>query len=291
MIAYNSKEWLRPVYQFHKADTFRKLFPMLIVMAMYCFGIHMLEIHYLKLGQNSHIKNITLMHNLLGFAISMLLVFRTNTAYDRWWEGRKLWGELVNKSRNLAVKLYSMLPPDAANHREYISKLMQFFPQQLVQHLLKETTRVELDGELKHLAFDDKKHLPTQTILHLQQRVQLLYNQNIIDGYQLLALTPDINAYLDICGAAERIKNTPIPYTYTSFIKKFIVFYVATLPLGFVFSLGLIAVPVVVFIFYVLASLELIAEDIEDPFGTDSNDLPMQELANIIAKNVADVLN
>jgi putative membrane protein len=290
MIAYNSKEWLRPVYQFHKADTFRKLLPLLLLMALYTIGVHVLEIRYLKLAQNSNIKNITLMHNLLGFAISMLLVFRTNTAYDRWWEGRKLWGDLVNKSRNLAVKLSTMLPAEAAEHRLYINTLMQYFPHQLVQHLIKETTRVELDSASAGLAFDQSKHLPTQTVLHLQQRIQLLYKQQVIDGYQLLAITPDVNAYLDICGAAERIKNTPIPYTYSSFIKKFIVLYVGTLPLGFVFSLGLIAVPVVVFVFYVLASLELIAEDIEDPFGGDVNDLPMQELANIIAKNVHEVL-
>jgi len=96
---------------------------------------------------------------------------------------------------------------------------------------------------------------------------------------------------MDICGACERIKNTPIPFSYSSFIKKFILFYTITLPIGYVFSLGYFIIPVVVFIFYVLASLELIAEEIEEPFGKDENDLPMERLIQTITKNVKDILD
>jgi putative membrane protein len=96
--------------------------------------------------------------------------------------------------------------------------------------------------------------------------------------------------YLEICGACERIKNTPIPYSYSSFIKKFIVIYTLTLPFGVAFSLGYLAIPVVTFIFYVLASLELIAEEIEDPFGDDANDLPMKRLATVIGQNAEEIL-
>ncbi|HCY89477.1 MAG TPA: hypothetical protein DHV17_04380, partial [Chitinophagaceae bacterium] len=94
----------------------------------------------------------------------------------------------------------------------------------------------------------------------------------------------------DICGACERIKNTPIPYSYSAFIKKFIFIYVLTLPFGFAFNLGYYSIPVTTFIFYVLASLELIAEEIEDPFGQDSNDLPMQRMAEAIGGNIRDIL-
>jgi len=120
--------------------------------------------------------------------------------------------------------------------------------------------------------------------------VQRLYRDGAITGDQLIVLNTELVQYLDICGACERIKNTPIPYSYSSFIKKFIVIYVFTLPFGFAFTLGYLATPVVMFIFYVLASLELIAEDIEDPFGTDSNDLPMDRLAENIKKNVEEIL-
>jgi len=92
MINYNPKEWFTFIFRFHKADTFRKLFPLIIGVSAYSAVIGYLEIMVLKLGDNSYLKNISIMHTLLGFIISILLVFRTNTAYDRWWEGRKLWG-------------------------------------------------------------------------------------------------------------------------------------------------------------------------------------------------------
>ncbi|HRF79967.1 MAG TPA: bestrophin family ion channel, partial [Flavobacteriales bacterium] len=123
------------------------------------------------------------------------------------------------------------------------------------------------------------------------QRVQRMYHEKTITGDQLIVLNTELVQFLDICGACERIKNTPIPYSYSSFIKKFIVIYVLTLPFGFVFSLGYIAIPVVMFIFYVLASLELIAEEIEDPFGTDTNDLPMDKIGQKIKENVEEILN
>ena len=112
MISYNTKDWFTFIFKFHKADTFRKLFPLIIAICIYSGIVAWLEIYYWKLSELSHIKNIPLMHGLLGFAISMLLVFRTNTAYDRWWEGRKLWDSLVNNSRNLAMKLQVILPPE-----------------------------------------------------------------------------------------------------------------------------------------------------------------------------------
>jgi putative membrane protein len=96
---------------------------------------------------------------------------------------------------------------------------------------------------------------------------------------------------MDICGACERIKNTPIPYSYSAFIKKFIFFYVLTLPLGYVSNMGYLIIPVVIFIFFVLASLEIIAEEIEDPFGRDTNDLPMQRIAENIKKNMVEILS
>ncbi len=97
-------------------------------------------------------------------------------------------------------------------------------------------------------------------------------------------------SFTDICGACERIKNTPIPFSYSAFIKKFIFLYIVTLPVGYVFQLGYYVVPVTALVFYVLGSLELIAEEIEDPFGTDENDLPMEKIASNIQKHVAEII-
>ena len=293
MISYNPKDWVRFVFNFHKADTFRKLLPLMLVLAAYSWGIAYWELEYLKLSADSHLRNLSLLHNLLGFAISMLLVFRTNTAYDRWWEGRKQWGTLVNESRNLAVKLNMMLPHDDQKHRSFFMQLIPRFAQELVYHLQSEETRLALDAqphpEIPN--FDRKKHIPNQVASLIVSRVHLLYKQGVIGGEQLLLLNKEVSALLEICGACERIKNTPIPYSYSGFIKKFIFIYIATLPLGYVFNLGYLVIPVVVFVFYVLASLELIAEEIEDPFGKDTNDLPMQRLTDTIERNVREILS
>jgi putative membrane protein len=290
MINYNPKDWFTFIFRFHKADTFRKLFPLIIGICIYSWLITFLEIRVLKLSENSHLKNIPVMHGLLGFAISMLLVFRTNTAYDRWWEGRKLWGALVNNSRNLAIKLAVMLPKDDHEAKNFFRKIIPAFAYALHNHLRNEETRIELfeNGEnsnlLRHI--DHKKHIPNQVAKLMIDHINDCYTQNKIDGNQLIVLNAEMQSFSDICGACERIKNTPIPFSYSVFIKKFIFFYVMTLPFGYVFILGYYVIPVVAFIFYVLASLEMI----EDPFVNDDNDVPTGKIAANIHNHVNEIL-
>ncbi|HPN67966.1 MAG TPA: bestrophin family ion channel [Saprospiraceae bacterium] len=292
MDTYNSKDWIRPIIYFHKSDTFRKLLWFLVCIGVFTGIIAYLELEYFKLGEKSYVRNIPIMHNLLGFAISMLLVFRTNTAYDRWWEGRKLWGTLVNISRNFAIKVNNYLPTADLNNRQFFKQLIVAFPESLHKHLQLEKTRLELDEDAHPEIpdFYDSHHAPMQIVDTMQKKISQLYNQKIIDGYQLMILDKEVATYMDICGACERIKNTPIPFTYSSFIKKFIFIYTFTLPFGFAFTLGYFAIPIVMFIFYVLASLELIAEEIEEPFGKDVNDLPMGKMSLTIKKSVTGIL-
>jgi putative membrane protein len=124
----------------------------------------------------------------------------------------------------------------------------------------------------------------------MMAQLQTLHKKGFLSPEQLLFINPEITSFLDICGACERIKNTPIPYSYSVFIKKFIFLYVLTLPVGLVFSLGYFTIAVVVFVFYVLGSLELIAEEIEEPFGKDANDLPMLRMCENIKRNVEEIL-
>ncbi len=294
MINYNPKEWFTFIFRLHKADTFRKLFPLIIGICAYSGIIAFLEIEYFKLSAGSNVKNIPVMHSLLGFAISMLLVFRTNTAYDRWWEGRKLWGALVNNSRNLAIKLSAILPENDEENRSFFRSVIPAYAATLRSHLSAEKTRVELfEADKRHPllnAIDESKHLPNQIATSIFKKIQELYQQKIITGDQLIFLNTELQSFTDICGACERIKNTPIPFSYSVFIKKFIFIYVMTLPFGFVFNLGYYVIPVVAFVFYVLASLELIAEEIEDPFGGDENDVPTDKIANNIRNNINELI-
>lgn len=294
MISYNPKDWFTFIFRIHKADTVTKLAPMLIAISLYSALIAFLELEYWNLGSNSYVRKIPVMHTLLGFVISLLLVFRTNTAYDRWWEGRKLWGKLVNNSRNLALKLSAILPAEEQQLRSFFRKTIPAYAFTLHRHLRLEKTRIALFDETEHReAFqkiDEDKHMPNQVALLMYQQLQSLFDSGKLTGEQMLFLNAELQSFTDICGACERIKNTPIPFSYSVFIKKFIFIYIMTLPFGYVFDLGYYVIPVVAFVFYVLASLEIIAEEIEDPFSGDSNDIPTEKLSENIKRHVEEIL-
>ncbi|MEN9296509.1 MAG: hypothetical protein RJA42_776 [Bacteroidota bacterium] len=286
MVQYNTKDWITFIFKLHQSDTFRKLLPLMFFIGAYSGLICFLEMEYFHLGEDSKVKNISIMHGMLGFVISLLLAYRTNTAYDRWWEGRKLWGSLVNSSRNLALKLAAILDNEVDRH--FYQKVIPLYAFVLQKYLADDESGLVLFEGLD-LQIDHTKHKPNQVAKMIMKKSNDLYNTGRISGHQLLCINAELQSFTDVCGACERIKNTPIPYSYSAFIKKFIFIYVMTLPFSYVFTLGYYVIPVVVFIFYVLASLELIAEEIEDPFGTDANDLPTDKIAANIKKHVEEI--
>ncbi len=285
MINYNPKDWISFIFHVHKADTIRQLWKLMLSVAIFSGIIAYLELNHLKLAETTYIKNMGMMHNLLGFVISMLLVFRTNTSYDRWWEGRKMLGGLVNVSRNFALRINALdlKQEDKAFFKYAIAKYAFALKEHLreQQYFGKDAILIEIDGG---------KHIPNQVASSMMKKVYELNRMGEINNEHLIILNKDITQFTDLCGACERIKNTPIPYSYSAFIKKFIFVYVLTLPIGWVFSLGYFVIAIVPFILYVLASLELIAEEIENPFGNDANDLPVDEIAENIEKHVGEII-
>jgi putative membrane protein len=286
MVQYNTKDWITFIFRFHQSDTFRKLLPLMVLIGVYSGLVCFLEEEVFHLGEDSLVKNISVMHSMLGFVISLLLAYRTNTAYDRWWEGRKLWGSLVNNSRNLALKIAVILESEIDRH--FFQKVIPLYAHILQKYLADDEAGLVLFEGLD-LDIDHTKHKPNQVAKMLFKKTDELYKSGKISGHQLLYLNTELQSFTDVCGACERIKNTPIPYSYSAFIKKFIFFYVMTLPFSYTFILSYYVIPVVVFIFYVLASLELIAEEIEDPFGNDANDLPTEKIAANIKKHVDEI--
>ncbi|MCF2491426.1 bestrophin family protein [Dyadobacter sp. CY347] len=282
MIDYNPKEWFRYIFYFQKGDTVRKLMPLIMTIAVYSLAVAYLLLIHFKLKENTDLKNISLMHSLLGFVISMLLVFRTNTAYDRWWEGRKQWGSLMNISRNLALKINALLGKDNELERKFFMKMIPNYAFALKNHLRSGYRSEEFDDSelFKKTALKVHDHIPNQIAAAIFGKVIELQKAGVLLPEHTILLNHELEAFTNICGACERIKNTPIPLSYSSFIKKFIFIYCLTLPIGYVFSLHFLVVPFVMFVFYILASLEVIAEEIEDPFGVDSNDLPMERICS-----------
>ncbi len=262
----------------------------MILVGLYSWGIQYLEVEYLHLTSKSGVSNVGMIHSLLGFVLSLLLVFRTNTAYDRWWEGRKLWGKLVNDTRNFAIKINTILG-DNRQDAEQIARYLKFFPHFLAKHLSKESTRLALDEDYSEIEKSLKNHGPSEIIILLNHKLNQLKKEGKISEIEMLYLDTQLSGFLDMCGGCERIKNTPIPYSYSSFIKKFIILYVFALPIAYVITIGLFMIPLTVFVYYVLMSLELIAEEIEDPFNNDENDIPMETLAQNIEKNVHQIMS
>lgn len=283
MINYNPKNWIHFIFSLHKSDTIRILWKELIYIAILTALITFLELHFF--GSNPILKNLTSVYSLLGFVISLLLVFRTNTAYDRWWEGRKLWGAVVNDSRNLAT-LFSTMELKETERKKF-AELLILFSATMKSHLRGE--KITDLNEFKEVAIATNQ--PLWSAKQLQSELYRLLKEQRIDTVQWMHLNKLTANLIDSLGACERIQNTPIPFSYSLFFKKFIFIYVVTMPLAFVEPFQYWSVLISTFVFYALVSMEILAEEIEDPFGTDENDLPLDDICARIEQNVNQILS
>jgi putative membrane protein len=275
MINYDPKSWWGLIFKFHKSDTFRRLLPAMVSVALFSAGIAYVDIQVWP----HRFHATTAFHSLLGFVISLLLVFRTNTAYERWWEGRRQWGALTNTSRNIALKLDARLPKGHVSRR-LVAEALGEYAAALKNHLR--------DIPATHAG--PIRHPPNAVAARLFREMDGLRRSGDLGLGDIINLNADLTALTDICGACERIKKTPIPYSYSLFLKKFVFVYIVSMPFAFVADFGYWAALFTTFMFYVLASLEIIAEEVENPFGVDANDLPTDEMAKNIAANVREIL-
>ena len=286
MITYDPKNWIQLIFALKKSDTFRMLWKELIYIALLSMLIAFLEITFFPKAQA--LNSLISVYSLLGFVISLLLVFRTNTAYDRWWEGRKIWGQFINDSRNLSVKLANF--EITREERYFFARMIPNFALASKEHLRKGTdlNLLELTDD-ERIKFASKSHIPLYVMQVITQKIELIKKEARISNEDYLALSKNINSLIDGVGACERIKATPIPFSYSMFIKKFIFIYVISLPLAFVNIFGYWAAFISTFVFYALVSMEVLAEEIEDPFGSDDNDLPTDTISEKIQQNCKEV--
>lgn len=268
----------------------KTLLPVLVFMAALSFGIEVVY-DYFELSPENFPGTLS-MHSLLGIVLGLFLVFRINSAYDRWWEGRKMWGGMVNSTRNLALKLNAYLSKEDHESREWFAKMIPNFIIATKEHLRRGTQISELDPPSDDFANKLKqyKHKPNHLSAMLYTKVNDLYKKGDLTGYHLMNLDKELKDFTDLIGACERIKNTPIPYSYSMYIKKFLFIYIVTLPFAFINNFGYFTEIIVVLITFILLSVELISEEIEDPFGKDVNDLPTDELSDKIRENVKEIL-
>jgi putative membrane protein len=292
MVNYNPKAWFSLILHAYSRHVMRTLRPVLIFMGVYSAVCCYLILDVFRLHEKDFHSTIG-MHSLLGIVLGLFLVFRTNSAYDRWWEGRKLWGSMVNNTRNLSHKLNAFLKKDDFENRNFFARMIPNFAISVKDHLRNGSNLNHFDPVGVNFSdqFNQINHIPNKISSLMYERANELYVNKTLSGDQLFLIDKELKEFSDILGACERIKNTPIPYSYTMYIKKFIFIYIITLPFGFVTQTEYMTIPIVILISFVIFSVELIAEEIEDPFGRDINDLPTDELSLKIRENVHEIFS
>lgn len=223
----------------------------------------------------------------ISLVVGMLLVFRMNTAYDRWWEGRKLLGQLMNSSRFLSMKVDNYV--EDRELKNTLEKLIISYAYAVAEHLQDNTafgtTFGYLPDQFKE-GFIEAKHKPSFVLNILSKKFLALNKSGVISNEQLLTLESCVSSFTDVVGACERIKFTPIPFAYAIHLKRIILLYCLMLPFTLISDYGYWSVLVIMVIFFVLVGIEVISEEIEEPFGKDDNDLPIMETATNIKKNI-----
>jgi ion channel-forming bestrophin family protein len=289
MIVYESNQhFLGDILHLAKSWTMVKIMRMVLAMGFYAGAITALMMLLLP----DHELMDASIFSFLGIVLSILLVFRTNNSYDRWWEGRKQWGALVNTCRNLAVTVHTTFPKEDMHSRHMMAKLIANFCLAFKEHLRKGVDLGELIllTDADRAEYATKSHIPNHISLQIHQLIHRVYKGGGITGEDYLNLKPHTQDLLDILGACERIRKTPIPFSYAVFIKVFIAAYALLLPFALVATFGLWTPPIMMLIFFAFIGIEMMAEEIENPFSLDCNNLPTGTLANTIKSNVFEIL-
>lgn len=230
-------------------------------------------------GQNVGISS--LLHQLVGLALGLLLVFRTNASYDRFWEGRKLWGGIVNETRNL-VRLAVVHFRD----RELLlrlTRLTALFPF-AAMHQLRGTIGRHPDPEFQALLAS--QHGPLAVATRLTQILREAKDRGDYGEVLLHSLDQNIQQLIDYIGGCERIRKTPLPFAYVVHLRRALVVYCFTLPFALVDTFGWFTILDVLLVSYVFFGIEEIGVEIEGPFGHDDNDLPLEDISTGIEHNL-----
>jgi len=275
--------WVGALSAFHKAPVFKQVALVLVPYTGYAALVYLVD--RFLIGEWLAIRPN--LHALLGTVMGLLLVFRTNTAYDRWWEGRKLWGQLVNDSRNLAIKIQSCVRAPELE-RQMLGVRLISFAHALKDHLRGESRLSKLPGFSNDA--EKPEHIPAYVVRSMYEQFERWRREDQLDGFEMLFIDRHSASLMDICGACERIKKTPIAASYRWFLRQLIGIYLVTLPWALVEDFQMWEIPTVALIGYFMIGIELIAEDIEEPFGTGADDLKLDEICQGIENSVSEIL-
>lgn len=287
--------WFQVILQLEKSVV-PTILPWVIFCGLYGFLVSVL--HYLGLPIALPQTKGVVTQAVLSFNIglTLLLVFRTNTAHDRFWEGRKLWGSLVNTVRNLARGIWIVVkeqePKDRAE-KEAILRLIVAFAIAMKLHLRREPLDEQLASLMssgQYSLLKDINHSPLQIAFWIGDYLQHQYDRNSLPIYQLTTLHKSVDDLVDILGGCERILKTPLPLIYSVRLKQLVLIYCLVLPFEIVRDLTWWTGILMAFVSFALLSIEQIGSEIEEPFGHDPNDLPLDTICNTMLSNVEELI-
>lgn len=278
MIVRPQQHWMRLIFVWH-GSVLSKIFSRLLLNFLLSIAVIIMLPWYTMLG----IKFTLAPFSILGVAIAIFLGFRNNACYSRYVEARHLWGQLMIASRSLLREVKTTLPDDA--------ELGQFVRLQIAfAHCLRMTLR--RNPQAKPLAkYLSEKDL--QTVFAAQSpanRILLLMGEWLAvrrrDGQLSDILFHSLNNRLNdmsaVLAGCERIENTPVPFAYTLILHRTVYLFCIMLPFALVVDLHYMTPFISVLISYTFISLDTLAEELEDPFGTENNDLPLDAICNAI---------
>ncbi len=226
---------------------------------------------------------------LTGAVLALVLVLRTNAGYERWWEARKLWGGIVNQSRNLAISGLAFGPDRPAWRRELV-RWSAAFPHAIRASLRGERQVPELDRLLPAddvRAVTEAQHMPSHVAARIADLLRQARREEELDGYAFLQVDQQRAQLIDHLGGCERILRTPLAFAYAVKVRRFIVLYLVLLPFALVRPLGPLTPLVTMFVAYPLLGLDYIGSELQNPFEKRSlNHLPLDQICATIEGNV-----
>jgi len=271
------------------------ILPWVILWGGYGFLISLLNYsgHLAKLSnQLKAIPNIVISLNIV---LSLLLIFRTNTAHERFWEARKLWGGMVNTVRNIARRICIVVverEPEDRIEKQAILQLVVAFAVAMKLQLRREPVNSELASLMsstEYYTLQDVNHPPLKIAYWIGDYFQHQYERECIDVMELNALHQLLDEMVNLLGGCERILKTPVPLVYIITLKMLLTFYFLLLPWELVTGLTWWTGPVLAFLSTILLGIDEIGAEIEEPFGHDPNDLPLDAICKTMLRNMNDL--
>lgn len=281
--------WFGVLLQF-RSSVLPAIFPRVAVCGVFSVIISWLD--YL----NYPVARPSLTVVLPTVGLSLLLVFRTNTAYEKFWEGRKLWGSLTNTTRNLTRTIWIVIQeqtPQQRQKKQEAMKLVVAFAVATKLSLRYEPVNEEIAALISAEHYEQLKtmnHPPLEIAFWLGDYLQDQYEEGYLDSNQLTSLFKLLDGLVDILGACERILKTPIPLTYSIHLKQLLMLYCLALPFQVVKEAGWWSIIIVSLISFAIFGIEQIGIEIENPFGYGANNLPLDMMCNNLKKNTEDLM-